>query len=166
MIALAKKVGGGRPAWMIVPAFFVAGAALVHLLINARWDLGTMSNLFVVFSVVYTKVGWVSIPLAIAALALVWATVKSVTAMRHGIRVTERAIQVLERVASLAPKLGLLGTVTGMVTAMTMNYVGLSEVEAQMLKMNAFGTALYSTMAGVILSIIAELQIPDEKEAA
>ena len=166
MMAMAKKLRGGRQAWMIVPAFFLAGATLVHLLINASWDIHRAPNPFVIFGLVYAKVGWVSVPLAIATVALAWATARSVMAARCNERVSARVIRVLEKVASLAPKLGLLGTVTGMVTAMTMNYVGLSEVEAQTLKMNAFGTALYSTMAGVILSIVAELQIPDEKEEA
>ena len=166
MMAMVKKLKGGRPAWMIVPAFFLAGAALVHLLINVRWDAGNAPNPLALFELVYTKVGWVSIPLTVTAIALAWASAQNVMALRRGEPLPARVVRVLEMVASLAPKLGLLGTVTGMITAMTLVIDGMSEFAAQALKTMAYGTALLSTAGGVSLSILAEVQIPYEKEEA
>lgn len=113
---------------------------------------------------VYTKLGIVSIPLTIAALTLAWISFQGARSRMKGRPVSDRQVQILHKLASISPQLGLLGTVIGMITALTGHYAGISELEAQTAKMNAFGTALYSTLVGVVLSLGAELQIPAIEE--
>jgi len=113
---------------------------------------------------IYVKLGIVSIPLALAALVLVWISIQGAKCRMKGRQLSDRQVQVLHKLASITPQLGLLGTVIGMITALTGQYAGMSELEAQTAKMNAFGTALYSTLVGVVLSLGAELQIPTVEE--
>ena len=164
MITLTKRLMGRRPAWLLVPTFFMTGAGLVHLLMNISWTPASVLSPGETLSLAYNKVGWVSVPMAAFAIALLWATWKNFDTWRRDAHIDDMTYLILSKVASLAPQVGLLGSVTGMVIALTHNYVGLSKVEAQALMMNAIGTALYSTMVGVILSLLAKVQIPLDKE--
>ena len=113
---------------------------------------------------IYSKLGIVSIPLAATAIVLIWICIQNIRHRAKGGHLSDRQVQILHKLASIAPQLGLLGTVIGMITALTGQYVGMSELEAQTSKMNAFGTALYSTLVGVVLSLVAEVQIPTIEE--
>ena len=144
-------------------AFLFLGVALVVL----PW-VGYTRRVFEGWSnpmeFIYAKLGIVSIPLALAALVLLWITIQNAKYRMKGCQLSDRQVQALLKLASITPQLGLQGTVIGMITALTGQYAGMSELEAQTAKMNAFGTALHSTLVGVVLSLGAELQIPNLEE--
>lgn len=107
------------------------------------------------------KGGAVMWPLfALLVLALVLVVERTITfalAARHGEQFKERAafgpLSLLDLVASIAPVLGFLGTVTGMISA----FRAISQAETVKLQVVASGLyeALYTTAFGLIISVIA-----------
>jgi len=144
--------------------FFIVGVVLTVIIMKA--GMGSLPTFMLGGKAiyVYSKIGWVAIPLVVSASVLLWQTIEHFRQWRKGESLSPRQIQILMKVASLSPQLGLLGTVIGVIVALTSPTEGISVVEAQAHKAHVIGTALYTTMIGVILSMGAEIQIPELEE--
>ena len=115
-----------------------------------------------VFGFAAHKVGWVAIPLLITLFFLLKISFRNLQARGNGHSLSRGEMLNLIKIESTATKLGLLGTTIGIITAMTMDFTGMSEFMAQAAQMNAFGTALWTTVIGLVLSLIADLQIEED----
>ena len=74
---------------------------------------------------------------------------------RHEVRILERGLVVLETIASIAPLLGLLGTVLGMITVFrSISFEGVAKTAA--LSQGIY-EALYTTVAGLTIGIFSQI---------
>jgi hypothetical protein len=105
-----------------------------------------------------TRSGWVAAPLSLAAIYLLVITVQHVTYRVRGEALPDPLSGRLAKVEMLSEKLGFLGTASGIIAALTADYLGMSEAAAQVAKNEAIGIALYSTVYGVVLGLIAGMQ--------
>ena len=141
---------------------FIAGSALFlsgMLVLNA---LSVLGGILGAIRFIYDRVGWVVVPLAITTGFLVRLSIRNIRYRMRGEKLSLEDNRQLGRIESIATELGLLGTASGIVVAMTNDYIGMSEVAAQAAKMAAFGTALYTTIIGLVISLIAKLQATDD----
>lgn len=123
------------------------------------WSIINGSGIVMVLRNTIGVVGWTFWPLSIMATYLTIISVKNATCKINGENFNPTFLKHLEILAWVSMMIGLMGTVSALIQALQNTDLSLS-IDETIGRLNiSLGKALYSTLIGVALSVIAQIQV-------
>lgn len=155
-------------------ALFIAGSSLALIALFVTFGgselfsnsktveiLKSVGNSSIIGSImnVIKVVGWTFWPLLVMAIYLTIISMKNISSKYHGEVLSPIFLKHLEILAWVAMMVGLMGTVSALIQALQNTDLSLS-IDETIARLNiSLGKALYSTLIGVAISVLAQIQV-------